>query len=243
MADRAASSSPASTRALLLGVLLAGAAAVVLAGLAGVGASDAFTGPPPPANLTECRIADEPALRAGYDEWSETLLDTEHTLGHAYVPPDLVLADVPGRRIRLRSFVVPDLAALLQDAASAGQSITVTSGYRSYARQADTLRRLIHAEGESSALLSAARPGHSEHQLGTTVDLAGGAEWLSEHAWRFGFVMSYPPGRSPGLTCYRPETWHYRYFGRQRAAAIHASGLSPREWLWAREQERESAGR
>jgi zinc D-Ala-D-Ala carboxypeptidase len=243
MANRATSSSPARTRALLLGALLAGAAAIVLAGLARVGARDAYTGPPPPANLADCRIADEPAQRAGYDEWADTLLDTEHTLGHEYVPPDLVLADVPGRRVRLRSFVVPDLAALLEDAAADGQSISVTSGYRSYARQADMLRQLIQAEGERSALMSAARPGHSEHQLGTTVDLAGGAEWLSEHAWRFGFVMSYPTGRSPGLTCYRPETWHYRYFGRQRAAAIHASGLSPREWLWQRERERKFAGR
>jgi D-alanyl-D-alanine carboxypeptidase len=232
-----ASQRTALRRALLLAALLAGAAAIVLPGLARVGASDAPAGPPPPPNLAECRVADEPALAAGYDQWVDTLLDTAHTLGPGYVPPDLVLAEVPGRRIRLRAFVVPELAALLAGAAADGASIRVTSGYRSFERQSAILRELIEAEGKGSALLSAARPGHSEHQLGTTVDLVGAADWLRENAWRFGFVMSYPPGRSPGLTCYRPEVWHYRYFGRQRAAAINASGLSPREWLWQREPE------
>jgi D-alanyl-D-alanine carboxypeptidase len=61
---------------------------------------------------------------------------------------------------------------------------------------------------------------------------------LAQHAWRFGFLMSYPYGRSPQWTCYGPEPWHYRYFGRERAAAIRDSGLSPREWLWEREMGR-----
>jgi hypothetical protein len=31
---------------------------------------------------------------------------------------------------------------------------------------------------------------------------------------------------------YKPEPWHFRYLGRDRAVAVHAAGVSPREWLW-----------
>jgi len=56
---------------------------------------------------------------------------------------------------------------------------------------------------------------------------------MQSNAWRFGFVMSYPKDASPAKTCYRYEAWHYRYVGRDQAVAIHASGMSLREFLWA----------
>ncbi len=52
-----------------------------------------------------------------------------------------------------------------------------------------------------------------------------------EHAWRFGFVLSYPQDLTD-RTCYAYEPWHYRYVGRDLAAAIHDSGLTPRRYLW-----------
>src|SRR5207237_2809472 len=55
--------------------------------------------------------------------------------------------------------------------------------------------------------------------------------WMTENAWRYGFVMSYPRGREDE-TCYGYEPWHYRYFGRPLAAEIHASGETTREYLW-----------
>ena len=83
--------------------------------------------------------------------------------------------------------------------------------------------------GYAAALKSSARAGHSEHQLGTTVDFRsyGGSApwyyadwgrskagaWLKSNAWKYGFVMSYPKGKTT-LTCYAYEPWHYRYVGR-----------------------------
>ena len=43
--------------------------------------------------------------------------------------------------------------------------------------------------------------------------------------------MSYPAGAS-NLTFYQAEPWHFRWIGRDRAAAFEASGLTLREWLW-----------
>jgi zinc D-Ala-D-Ala carboxypeptidase len=223
-----------TTRTLALALLMAFTAAAAAPVLARV-AQSIPVGPPPPAGLPECRYADEPAARTGYDEWRDTLLDTIFTLGPDYVPPDLVLVELPGGRIALRELVVEDLLLMLEAARAEGIEITVASGYRSYRKQASVFEFVARTEGQAQALRSVARPGHSEHQLGTAIDFKGGAQWLRENAWRFGFVLSYPQGRSPAWTCYMPEPWHYRYFGRELAAEIHASGLSPREWLWAQQ--------
>jgi zinc D-Ala-D-Ala carboxypeptidase len=194
-------------------------------------------GPPPPADLPQCVTGSQPAPRAGYVEWRATILDTLHRLPPGYVPPDLVDADLPGGSVRLRAFVVDDLRRMLAAAAADGVTLKVNSGYRSFAEQAALFDEIAATRGTRRALRSVARPGHSEHQLGTAVDLGGGAEWLRNNSWRFGFVLSYPAGRSPNWTCYIAEPWHFRYFGRGVAAAIHHSGLSPREWLWQHQPE------
>jgi D-alanyl-D-alanine carboxypeptidase len=188
-----------------------------------------FDGP-----LPSCTIGDRLAPHATLDDWHRTLLDTEYALSRDYAPTDLVAVSETGigGDGRVRALVVLDLAALGYAARKDGVSLVVESAYRSYDDQRRTFDSLVAAYGREFALESAARPGHSEHQLGTTLDFDGDDAWLSENAWQFGFVLSYPAERSPELTCYKPESWHYRYFGRDRAEAIHASGLSPREWLW-----------
>ncbi len=182
-------------------------------------------------DTTACSVDNAPALSSGYDDWDRTVLDTRYTLGRDYVPPDLGEAKLGGRRFQLRSFILPDLDRLFKAAGDDGVALTVDSAYRSFDGQAKTYQSLADAYGDDFAAASAARPGHSEHQLGTTVDLGGGAEWLGDNAWRYGFALSYPDGASPQKTCYKPESWHYRYFGPTVAAEIRSSGLSPREWL------------
>ena len=149
----------------------------------------------------------------------------------------------------VRALMIPDLEALATAARAAGAPIAVQSGYRSYAYQVSTFQSWVDRLGYEGALEGSARAGHSEHQLGVAIDVkaeVGGAPWdardwattpagawMKANAWKFGFVMSYPKNASPAKTCYRYEAWHYRYVGREQAAAIHASGLSLREYLWA----------
>jgi D-alanyl-D-alanine carboxypeptidase len=104
----------------------------------------------------------------------------------------------------------------------------------------------VRTSGEAEARRFSARAGHSEHELGTAIDFkaAGGgspwtkafarsrhARWLAANAWRFGWIQSYPTG-AEDQTCYGPEAWHYRYVGRDVAAAVHASEMTLRAWLW-----------
>ena len=181
----------------------------------------------PPTGLPACEVADRPAPNSDYSQWNETLLDPALTLGRGYKPPDLRRATIAGQPVTLRDFVIGPLRSLVEAAASEGAEIHITSSYRSFADQ----ERLVAANPDSED--EVARTGHSEHQLGTAVDLGGNRDWLRLNASRFGFVLSYPADRSPHWTCYREEPWHFRYFGPERAQLIEKSGLSPREWLWA----------
>lgn len=202
--------------------------------------------------LPVCRYDDVPAKYQSYDNWQLTLLDTIYKLPEDYAPNDLVSAREAGLSpdYRLRSLVIPDLTALIQAAKDAGLGLELQSAYRSYAYQATVFQGWVKKQGEEAALQSSARPGHSEHQLGTAMDFrsAGGpapwdledwattpeGAWLAENAWQYGFVMSYPKGKQ-NITCYVYEPWHYRYVGKAVAKAVKESGLTLREWLWERQ--------
>lgn len=224
-------------------------APVVLAGSAGSAGSDgaprsAGAGGPP-----VCDYRDILTPHHHPADWDRTLLDTVYRLPSGYAPADLVDTSAAGLNggHAVRGLVLDDLRAMTSAARDAGAPLAVVSGYRSFSRQGATFQRWVESGGRAAALRTSARPGHSEHQLGTTLDLtsAGGAEpwrygdwgatpagaWVARNAWRFGFVVSYPRG-SFARTCYGYEPWHVRYVGRERAAKIHASGLTPREVLW-----------
>ncbi len=216
---------------VVVAIALTAAAAWTLVGPGGAlsRSGAGFDGP-----LPTCHRADELTSHRTPDDWRLTLLDPTFALAPSDVPPDLVdVADagVAGRG-KIRRLVIADLRAMDRAARKAGFEFIIRSAYRSYAQQVATFESLERAYGSDYALASAARPGHSEHQLGTAIDVDGGDTWLATHAWRYGFVVSYPPEWSPSVTCYKPEPWHLRYVGREAAAAVHDSGLSLREWLW-----------
>ena len=207
---------------------------------------------PPPApggGLPACAYTDILTPHHGYGDWAISLLDTIYHLPSSYAPGDLVdsgTAGVNGGYL-VRGLVAADLRAMAEAARAAGAPIQLASGYRSYTQQHATFDYWVGVGGYEQALRTSARAGHSEHQLGTTIDVtsAGGAApweyadwattpagaWMAANAWRYGFVMSYPRGSS-ALTCYDYEPWHYRYVGRDLAARIVGSGLTPRQVLW-----------
>ena len=190
---------------------------------------------PTPPPLPSCTVGDVPAAHGQLSDWSRTLLDTTYMLDSSYAPPDLVpvgQAGIGGAG-SIRSFVVPDLEEMYKAAVADGVTPKVNSAYRTYKEQADTFASTKKSLGGDYALASVARAGHSEHQLGTAIDFGGAAgAWLAVNAWKYGFIGSYPAEFSPDFTCYKAEAWHYRYLGREMAAAIHDSGLAAREWLW-----------
>lgn len=178
------------------------------------------------------------------------ILDRSYALPASYVPPDLVpasaagLGGVSGTKL-VRAVIVDDLAAMRAAWEAAGLTVTIESAYRSYANQATTFDTWAARLGYDAALARSARAGHSEHQLGTTLDLTsagwGGrfgdwaiesaeGAWMAAHGWEYGFVMSYPAG-AQAAACFSYEPWHYRWVGREVAAAHRASGQPLRQFL------------
>jgi LAS superfamily LD-carboxypeptidase LdcB len=155
-----------------------------------------------------------------------------------YEPSDLVeipsrLAVNPNRHIRLRREPLAALERMLSAALDDGVDIQVLSAYRSADYQRGLLMHAVVSNGPGQRTV--ARPGHSEHQLGTTVDLSDPAgryatdpafgdtpqgQWLAAHAAEYGFFQSYTD-RNEAQTGYACEPWHFRYMGPSRGQRLN----------------------
>jgi LAS superfamily LD-carboxypeptidase LdcB len=161
-----------------------------------------------------------------------TLVDKEHALPPWYAPG----VNQEARQALDRFIEAMDIP------------IDVASDYRSYRDQLDAYNRLVSKEGSERVDEVIARPGHSEHQLGTAFDLAWAGipmeytdprnlqlwDLLEERAHEFGFVISFPLKEIdewpidnrwyPIVTEFRWEPWHIRYVGIELATEIYNAG-------------------
>ena len=165
-----------------------------------------------------------------------------------YIPNDLVeikdkIKTKDGRNICLIRESAQALYRMYNDAKKDGVELIVTSGFRSFTTQG-WLYENWNEKNDVYELKAVAEAGHSEHQLGTTVDFTSDAvdqdsasrrfdqtqefEWLNENANEYGFVMSYPKNAETG---YIYEPWHWRYLGEKTAREIAKSGLTIQEYL------------
>ena len=180
-----------------------------------------------------------------------TIVTKTYGLSSGYAPDDLVpLADYLGNDVTLgypiylRAVMIEPLLQMIRDMQAAGLEPQILSGYRAYSEQAAAYAKWA-AEFPDRVDILSAPPGHSEHQLGTTLDFGSPhlAEysgdptlqfhtyfyktpegvWLSENAWKYGFTLSYPR-ESQELTGFFYEPWHYRYVGVEMATILQNAG-------------------
>jgi D-alanyl-D-alanine carboxypeptidase len=201
------------------------------------------------ANATRVVSTPSPAPENSCDDLS-VLVDRSHTLPPDYVPEDLVslseyrVPTLGGAEMLLRREAAGHLRRMVKDAAADGEELVVASAYRSYAHQEQSYARLTSIYGTDAGEMSA-RPGHSQHQLGTAVDFTNAAasyeiwdyfgdtsayRWLKDHAREYGFVLAYPQSKEVE-TGYQWEPWHYRYVGARNVERLEESGLSLQEFL------------
>jgi zinc D-Ala-D-Ala carboxypeptidase len=154
------------------------------------------------------------------------LVDKEHSLPQDYKPDDLVsLNDYPlavsRNDLSLSRSIMPWVLALDEAAKADGLTLLFSSSFRSWEYQKGLYERYVSLHGQEEADRFSARPGHSQHQLGTVIDFGSITEefaytdagkWMAQHAGRFGFSLSYPRGAEEE-TGYMWEPWHFRYVG------------------------------
>jgi len=161
-----------------------------------------------------------------------------------YAPADLVdLAGLGAGGQYIREEVYEPLKKMMSGAVLAGAPLKIVSAYRSYERQEEVFK--YWSSRDPNAHMYSAEAGHSEHQLGTTVDFGLGdrrvdlrwefgetaqGAWLAQNSWQYGFAMSYPKGKEE-TTGFVYEPWHFRYIGKEAAKAWHESGLTLTEYL------------
>lgn len=128
---------------------------------------------------------------------------------------------------------------LSEAAADEGLDIYEGSGYRDYDFQVTVYNSIVNGYSKEYADEVSARPGHSEHQTGYTVDCntiddafgeTAEGKWLAAHCHEFGFIIRYPKGKED-ITGYAYEAWHIRYVGLEAAAEIFDQGLTLEEYL------------
>ena len=177
------------------------------------------------------------------------LINKNIRLSENYEPEDLVSIDnkvaTSIKGLKLRKEAAGFLGKMAKEAKKEGINLTVLSAYRSFWNQQATFSMWVGSAGLLSAETFSARPGHSQHQLGTTVDFTsesvnlGLAEnfgqskegkWLAENTYKFGFVVSYPKGKQK-ITGYIYEPWHYRYIGVENTQKMIDSELILEEFL------------
>ncbi len=174
-------------------------------------------------------------------------MDKQHRLTADCVPPDLESLPaemVSGGGQLLRAAAAAAFRELFSAAQIDGHTILAASSYRSYQPQVSAYQSSVNRGGEAYADRVSARPGHSEHQLGTTTDVTSAnagyslegfegtteAAWLTANSWKYGFIISYPEGKEP-ITGYMYEPWHIRWLGKDEAKRVRDSGLTLHEWL------------
>lgn len=116
--------------------------------------------------------------------------------------------------------------------------LIMNSSYRTYTSQVSVYDSYKNRNGTSYADSIAARPGHSEHQTGLSLDIFSKENtttsnfkgsvahiWLQNNAHLYGFIERYQEGKE-NITGFTPEAWHYRYVGIEAATYIHNNNIT-----------------
>lgn len=184
-----------------------------------------------------------PAVVVSCTDCKYAPIDKTTALSSGYVPP-LAATGLPGGGM-LTPETVTALKRMSDDIINKGMTVYVTSAYRSYSQQQSTFNHWVNTElakgsspeiARQRANIYSAFPGHSEHQLGTTLDVRCSDcaafskdvnlplyKYLQQHAHEYGFVISYPQSKQH-LTGYTYEPWHIRYIGVDLASELQSRG-------------------
>ena len=146
--------------------------------------------------------------------------------------------------IELSSNIVEHITSMLIDMKEANSSLTssrklmIASGYRTYEKQ-----ETLYTNDSESGLV--AKPGHSEHHTGLTVDIRIATDadksgnlflneteqaWITANCAKYGFILRYTEDNKD-ITQIGGEDWHFRYVGVAHATYMVEHDLCLEEYI------------
>lgn len=126
---------------------------------------------------------------------------------------------------------------MYEHAKSLNIDLVVYSSYRSIDKQIN-----IYNNSKNNSLV--AKPYHSEHHTGLSIDIAtlesgltnhfeytDSFKFLNNYAHLYGFILRYPKNKEQ-ITGYNYEPWHYRYVGIKHAKIIKEQNITLEEYIY-----------
>lgn len=149
------------------------------------------------------------------------LINNQYAVDETTIPNDITLAteviqyaEVSDSTTEISNRLAQYLNAMLKEAQEEGiTNFAINSGFRDFHTQQSVFKEF----GRDVALPA----GYSEHNSGLAVDigstsgpmgLSDEGKWLAQNAWRHGFILRYPEGKT-AITGIAFEPWHFRYVG------------------------------
>lgn len=178
------------------------------------------------------------------EEWNLIVVNRWNELPEDY---DVELTELSNGQM-VDGRIYPYLQEMFDAARTEDVYPVVREGYRTAEEQQEILDDKIQSyinqgysqvKAERTAKEWVALPGTSEHQLGIAVDINADKskcsnedvyEWLAENAYKYGFVLRYPPGKQK-ITGTSYEPWHYRYVGKEVAREIYEREICLEEYF------------
>ncbi len=161
-------------------------------------------------------------LNSSYDSSNMVLVSNQHSYGENQMLT----------REAYSAFI-----SMFKSAKEENLTLIINSSFRSYEDQDKIYKYYLTTLGEEEANKRAAKAGFSEHQTGLSVDIqtygsTGDTfeefdefKWLSDNAYKYGFILRYPKGKEY-ITGYEYESWHYRYVGVEVSTYIHDNDIT-----------------
>lgn len=189
------------------------------------------------------------------DDWQLILVSKKHPMSENYQVDTVEIEE--GKRFDVRA--ADQLRAMFAAARKDGNPLYLVSTYRTIAYQKNLYNRKVNEmlgqgmgqeQAEAEAANIVAPPGTSEHNTGLAADIVSADwyskhddlydtfdqtaayKWLSQNAYKFGFVLRYPKDKE-SVTDIVYEPWHYRYVGVEHAKKMWEQGVCLEEYVGA----------
>ena len=192
--------------------------------------------PEPTATPVPDPYADKPDI--DINSWEYVLANPWNSIEDYY--PDVVQIE----DIEVDYRIYDAMEAFVSDCRAAGNTVYLSSGYRSYDLQSYLFEKKCQEYDEETAATIVARPGTSEHQTGLAADITeeyyeyksailedtAMYQWMEAHCQDYGFIVRFPEGKED-ITGIIYEPWHFRYVGVEAATYIMEHDLTLEEFV------------